>query len=543
MGILSTIFAPFVALGVALGSLLVPTPEPQLGASQAVPTTIAFFETTLAAPITATSTSFTLSSATDKDGNVLASSTYGFVIDEGSSNVEIVLADCTGTSCTNAVRGVSVTSGNASVVALKKSHRRGASVKITDAPILVLTSRALRGEDVTDFIPTGNGSLVNKQYVDSVALGDGAVPSTYLDDGILELATGTQAASSTATDESGSPLALHTAISTSTAPASGSYVVVTGADGKIDDDFLVLEEQNTLYFGDGSDGNFTVSTTTTLTSDKFYNNLTVNGTLNTDGYRVFVMGTLSGTGTIANNNTSAGGDGGVDGTGVGGTAGPAKGSGPLKGVAGVVGGSGGDTSPQAAAGTNGLPGTKGTTTGAYGGAGGFGYLGDAGGATSTGGVNTNKSVYNLESIHHFSWYSATGTPTLFLPTGSGSGGGGEGRNSVEYGAGGGGSGGSGGVILLVAKTWAGTFTISATGANGGVGGTKASNYYGGGGGGGGGTGGTVFVLYKTKTWSGSYNLAGGTGGAGGTAVNDGGPGGRGQDGPTGVYYEYDVDTF
>jgi hypothetical protein len=238
MGILSTILAPFVALGVALGSFFVPQPVTNLGASEAVPVVVAFFETTLASAISSTATSFTLTSATDKDGTTLASSTYAFVIDEGSANEEIVIADCTATVCTNAMRGVSVRTGNTEVTALKKAHRRGASIKITDAPILMLVARALRGEDVTDFTPTGGGSLATKQYVDSVALGGGAVPSTYTDDGILELATGLQAASSTATDESGSPLALHTAISTSSAPATGSYVVVTGTDGNIADGFI-----------------------------------------------------------------------------------------------------------------------------------------------------------------------------------------------------------------------------------------------------------------------------------------------------------------
>jgi len=132
MNFLSLLLTPFVALGIMVGSLFGPEPEVNLGASEAIPTTIAFFETTLQDAISSTATSFTLTSATDKDGTVLASSTYAFVIDEGSSNEEIVIADCTATACTNAVRGVSVRTGNTSVAALKKAHRRGASVKITD---------------------------------------------------------------------------------------------------------------------------------------------------------------------------------------------------------------------------------------------------------------------------------------------------------------------------------------------------------------------------------------------------------------------------
>lgn len=238
MTFLTTIFAPFVAIGIMLGGLLAPEPQPKLGASELVPNTIAFFETTLAVGITSTSTDITLTSATDGDGNTLASSTYAFVIDEGTGNEEIIMADCTGTFCTNAIRGISTVDGRTEVAALKQNHRRGASIKITDAPILMLVARALRGEAIVNYTPDEGGDLATKDYVDGVALGGGAVPATLTDDGIVELATGTEAASSTATGQSGSPLVLHTGISTSTAPTSGAYVVVTGQDGNIDDGLL-----------------------------------------------------------------------------------------------------------------------------------------------------------------------------------------------------------------------------------------------------------------------------------------------------------------
>ena len=48
-------------------------------------------------------------------------------------------------------------------------------------------------------------------------------------------------------------------------------------------------------YGTGSDGTVTISTNTTLTSDKFYYNLTINSdvALNTAGYRVFVKNLLT----------------------------------------------------------------------------------------------------------------------------------------------------------------------------------------------------------------------------------------------------------
>jgi hypothetical protein len=57
---------------------------------------------------------------------------------------------------------------------------------------------------------------------------------------------------------------------------------------------------NDLIYGPGGDGDVTITGSTTLIEDKYYNNLTVNsGTyLVTNGFRVFVKGTLTNNGTI-----------------------------------------------------------------------------------------------------------------------------------------------------------------------------------------------------------------------------------------------------
>lgn len=54
-------------------------------------------------------------------------------------------------------------------------------------------------------------------------------------------------------------------------------------------------EATMSYFGDGSDWNVTISGTVTLTRDMFYNNLTLSdwSILKTNGYKIFVNGTLS----------------------------------------------------------------------------------------------------------------------------------------------------------------------------------------------------------------------------------------------------------
>ena len=57
---------------------------------------------------------------------------------------------------------------------------------------------------------------------------------------------------------------------------------------------------NDTVYGPGVDGNVTLTATTILTEDMYYNNLTVNPTVNlvTNGFRVFVKGTLTNNGII-----------------------------------------------------------------------------------------------------------------------------------------------------------------------------------------------------------------------------------------------------
>lgn len=352
--------------------------------------------------------------------------------------------------------------------------------------------------------------LAVKQYVDA----GGNVNASTTAKGIVEQATEAEVLAGTATG-------------------------TTGASLFVNPSNLAARLSSSVNFGDGSDGDVTVAGTTTITRDMFYNNLTVTGTLNTDGYRVFVKGTLSGTGTIANNNTSAGGDGPAGTVGGPGIAGTAKGSGIWKGVAGSAGGAGGDGSPAAVAGTAGINGNKGVA-GAAGGAGGNGSSSNGAAAGGAGTNDTTKPIFDKFNAINFAYYSASATLAQYSLTGSGGGGGAGGENGVGYGGSGGGSGGTGGVIILIAKTWAGNFTISATGANGGAGGAGAAGNTGGGGGGAGGAGGTVIVVYGTKTWTGSYTLTGGTGGAGGAKAGTGTDGAAGSNGTTGVYYEYDI---
>jgi hypothetical protein len=183
-----------------------------LGAT--IPTPVALFETSLASSISSSDTSMTLVSGTDKDGTVFAGETYGFIIDEGNANEEFVIATCTGTTCTSMTRGISVRTGNTSVAALKKSHRRGASVKITDGPVLLVLSRILNGDETVPNVlsyasgvtPSANDDLADKEYVDGVAIA-GAPDGNTTTKGIFEQATVAELNAGTATGTTGAILA------------------------------------------------------------------------------------------------------------------------------------------------------------------------------------------------------------------------------------------------------------------------------------------------------------------------------------------------
>lgn len=125
-----------------------------------------------------------------------------------------------------------------------------------------------------------------------------------------------------------------------------------------------------LWTGDGSDGDVTITGgTTTLARDMFYNSLTITGTgvLATNGWRVFVKGTLS---------IATGGVMSCDGPSAAGSLGGAwaAGGGPHTGKNGANGKNRGTTSGQG-------PGVQGTA----------GNWGGAGGTTPASGTNAGAS--------------------------------------------------------------------------------------------------------------------------------------------------------
>lgn len=148
--------------------------------------TVANFETTITAKLTAGGTSLVLSTNADKDGNTLPDGVYGFTLNEGKANEEHVIGAKVGSTVGSLVRNVSridgVTAGTG------KEHRKNSPIKITDFPLLVRLRRVMDGIEAFDatsplrydaapvFTP-GSNQLVTVLYADQL-VGAGVADAT-----------------------------------------------------------------------------------------------------------------------------------------------------------------------------------------------------------------------------------------------------------------------------------------------------------------------------------------------------------------------------
>lgn len=305
-----------------------------------------------------------------------------------------------------------------------------------------------------------------------------------------------------------------------------------------------LWAQDTL-FGDGSDGNVTISSgTTSLTKDTYYKSLTINGTgsLAVNGYKVFVSEILDITSAPAGAITFNGSAGGNASVTTGGTAGTAPfvntqgggGSGQNGPNGGTAGGTAGTSSSA-------LTGVGGSGTGA-GGSGGNGSGGSGLGGGGVGAITLHPSRRRYAQL----FYQGSGFSQCRGGAAGGSGGSAGGDGTA--GGGGGASGGGGGHAWIAARiinrggsTAAGA--IQANGGNGGNGGTPAAGNRGGGGGGGGGNGGWVQLFYQHligTTATNALQSKGGNGGTGGTKTGTGTNGTGGDGGASGYVTAIDL---
>lgn len=331
-------------------------------------------------------------------------------------------------------------------------------------------------------------------------------------------------------------------LTTGGAAANPSWMTVSSgaASGAVD----------AQWFGDGSDGNVTISAgTTTLTRDMYYNNLTLTGgTLVTAGWKVFVAGTLDITAAPAGAIrplTSA----------IDGGAGSGGGSAGFEILAGSVGNSGANGN-SGKAGTTGAGASQSTvsTSAMVGGfSGSSGNGGASGGGTSAGsgaaGQTSDSSPSDVRRLQ--SELSAWISPSAYAqlrgggPAPGGAAGGGDGANNAGNGGGG---GSAGGALYIAAKTinrGGGTAVaaIQAIGGKGGTGSNGQGGTSGGGGGGAGAGGGWLYLIYHTlsgTTATNALDATGGDGGAGGNGASTGVGGNGGAPGGGGRIDIYDV---
>ena len=308
------------------------------------------------------------------------------------------------------------------------------------------------------------------------------------------------------------------------------------------------EYEGLVFYGDGSDGAYTLNGTNDYTGvfsrsgsnytqlrDIYASSLTIDSgsTLDPDGWRIFVSGTLSNAGTIYRNGrvgaTGGNAQAGVQTIPAGGVGLTDDGSNALGGSASGGAGARGVLN---AAGVSGTAGTAEYGEGGSGGASGAGEYSDLGGLG--GAVRASTAV----NVRKFRTVGTTMNWNFIYLIGGGCGGsgGGSGGGDITRGACGGAGGSGGGVIGIWAKTLTNTGTISANGGAGGAGG-NTDGASGAGGGGGGGGGGFIYIIYDTIT-TGTITATGGTGGAVGTQHGLSTAGSAGSNGSDGHVVKY-----
>jgi hypothetical protein len=297
---LHAIASAFIGAVAFIGSLfgVYQQPEfvaPPLGAS--LPSGTAVFETSLQSRISSTDTSLTLVANSVRGGSSL-SGFQCFTVDEGRTDAEYVCGTVSGTSVTSLTRGVDPSTGTSSNSALKFAHRVGANIKITDFPLLQILRNQANGTETypaalkyaTGVAPSTVDDLTDKAYVDSLAFnGAGVIDASSIAKGVVELATGAEAAASTPTGGSGT-LVLPASLSTSTynSATAANRVIVTGGSGKIDNYFIASSSLFAYTFPDASG-----SASTTLVNNG-------SGVVTWDPYSTIIKTPAPNTATVSN---------------------------------------------------------------------------------------------------------------------------------------------------------------------------------------------------------------------------------------------------
>jgi hypothetical protein len=305
-------------------------------------------------------------------------------------------------------------------------------------------------------------------------------------------------------------------------------------------------ENLTQDFGDGSDGNLTLSGALTLNQIPYYNTLTLNAgaALNPNGYPIYCRVldlTNAPAGAITRN-----GNPGFN--GIASTVGQNAGAGLTANILGA-----------STAGTNGANGASNAgvqatapsgSTPSNGGAGGSNGASGAGGSGAAAAAAAGGTASNNVHFGRFEYQFLRAAISITGGAGGrgGNSGGGDGANSSRGGPGG---GGGGGIIVIYAANiiTGGSTPAGVISCRGGLGGTQpnapATGNVGGASGAGGGGGGYVYLTYVNKTGPtvvGLVNCSGGNGGNGGNGLGTGIGGQGGSGGAGGNIQTYNVTT-
>lgn len=311
----------------------------------------------------------------------------------------------------------------------------------------------------------------------------------------------------------------------------GLWLANRGASSSGDIDEMAYVDS---WFGDGSDGNVTISGAVTLTRDMFYDTLTIaaGAALNTGGFRIFCK-TLLDLSAAPTNAITFPAVAGQSSSGTSGATQPTvavvstwqRQSSPVAGISGgTSAGSNGSVTNLSAV----------IISGGAGGAGGTG--GD--GSSGSGGVG---GAITASLVTGFVWRIPTLVPgTNFSVIGGAQGcPGGSAGGDGSAGGGSGSGGGNGGMIAIFAKTInrssanSNTGIIAVKGGSGGNGGAPLAGNRGGGGGGAGAGGGSIYIVTAAltgTTHTNALDVSGGVGGNGGAKTGTGTNGGGGQAG-------------
>lgn len=305
---------------------------------------------------------------------------------------------------------------------------------------------------------------------------------------------------------------------------------------------LVMED-----YGTGQDGDLVLTSgVVTLNQDTFYNNLTISGTgsINTNGYRLFVKEVLDISAAPANAITrpSSSGSNATTQAGVAG--------GPNISTSNTVGGGvAGGTGATGVVGVGVQAGAATSVAGSNGGAGGAGAAGGtgvsgAGGISRAGGTSTLPVVYARFTLEFLRGITLMGGGAAGAGGSSGAG------DGTVLGRGGGGGGAGNGIIAIYARninrsSSTAQGAISCNGGNGGNGANGATGNIGGGGGAGGGGGGYIYIAYETligTTATNCITVNGGNGGNGGNGFGTGTGAAGGTGGSSGRIHIYQSTT-